>query len=224
MEFRPCPRNHAKEIRAATGSFLCSPCGKQLERNLGALPMLHQELLHDISSTSQGINPTRVSGSIRVDYLDLSVFDTRHNILTILESWAGIVVERRRTVAPTRSVPHLVRFLILNLEWLAGQPPAADFADEIESLHGELLRAISPEPPTIKCVVNNCPGRINTSPQNIRRAGKASISCSSGHSWDTHEWLALRRLSIDDQGTPHEQTATSQACSHESGRTRHGCI
>src|SRR5712664_4027495 len=94
MVFRPCPRNHAQEIRAATGSVLCSPCIKQLERNLRTLPVLHQEFLHDMSSTSQRINPTKVSGSHRRDHLNMSMFDTRHNILTILESWSGIIAEK----------------------------------------------------------------------------------------------------------------------------------
>lgn len=200
MEFHSCPRGHAQEIRAVSGSVLCAPCIMQVERNLRALPGLHQECLHHIASASRRINnPTKVSGSRRRDHLNVSALDTRHNILAILESWSEIVVEELETVFPTRSVPCLARFLIVNLEWLAAQPPAADFADEVEGLHAELLRTIDPEPGHLRalireCVMDNCPGIISASAPGGGSAGRSSISCSSGHSWEMHEWLALRHL------------------------------
>lgn len=205
-EFQPCPRDHAQQVRVSPGSVLCDHCVKQLERNLRALPALHRELLHEMSSTSPGTNPTRVSGSRRRDYLDMSMLDTRHDILTILESWSGIVVEERGTAAPARSVPDLVRFLLLNLRWLTAQPPAADFADEVESLHAESLRAIGPAPvdhnvPTMRCVVDGCHGTIDVSPRNTGGARKvASLTCTSGHSWQTSEWFALRQIIFHREG------------------------
>ncbi|MFI9583702.1 hypothetical protein ACIHCQ_18035 [Streptomyces sp. NPDC052236] len=171
-----------------------------MERNLRALPGLHRECLHQMSSTSRRMNnPTKVSGSRKRDHLDISTLDTRHKILAILESWSGIIVEELKTIAPAHSVPHVARFLIINLEWLTAQPPAADFADEIENLHAELLRTIDPEPGNLhtlirECVVDNCTGKISASPQNTGNAGKSSISCDSGHSWEMREWLILRQL------------------------------
>lgn len=200
MEFHSCPRSHTRESRVATGSVLCVPCTRQVERHLRALPSLHHECLHHMSSTSKKMNnPTKVSGSRKQDHLKISVLDTRHNILAVLESWSGIITEELATVTPTRSVPHLVRFLIRNLEWLAAQPPAVDFADEIASLHTQLLRTIDPEPSdlhalTRECIVENCTGTINASPKNIGNTKKSSISCSSGHSWEMREWLTLRQL------------------------------
>lgn len=199
MEFHSCPRNHAQDIPVAAGSVLCPPCVEQLARNLRTLPGLHQEGLHHILSTSRRRNPTKVSGSRRRDHLNISALDARNNILAILESWSGFVVEKLGVAAPGRSVTHLACFLILHLEWLTTQPPAAEFADEVESLHTESLRAIDPETddhkaPAIGCVVDDCPGTINASPRNARTAVKGSISCSSGHSWEMRELLTIRYL------------------------------
>lgn len=199
MKVHPCPRSHAQESRAATGSILCAPCIRQVERNLRALPGLHRECLHHVSPTPRRTNPTKVSGSRKRDYLDISVLDARHHILAILESWSEIVVEKLGITSPARSVPHLVRFLTLHLEWLTAQPPAADFADEIESLIVELRRTIDPDPSDLhtlisKCVVDDCTGMISASPKSSGNAGGSSINCSSGHSWEMREWLTLRQL------------------------------
>ncbi|WP_055569109.1 MULTISPECIES: hypothetical protein [Streptomyces] len=199
MEFHSCPRNHAREVPVAAGSVLCAGCVEQLERNLRTLPGLHQEGLHHILSTSRRRNPTKVSGSRRRDHLNISALDARNNILAILESWSGFVVEKLGAAAPGRSVPHLACFLILNLEWLTTQPPAAEFADEVESLQVESLRAIDPDSddehaPVIACVMDDCPGTINASPRNARTPGRGSISCSSGHSWEMRELLTIRHL------------------------------
>jgi hypothetical protein len=219
MESRLCPRNHIREILAATGSVLCGPCIQQLEHNLRTLPVLHQELLHDMASTPRRTNPTKVSGSRSRDHLNMSVFDTRHDILTILESWSGFVVEKLGTITPTRSVLHLTCFLMDNSKWLTAQPSAADFADDIESLHVESLRAANPEPGdhnalTMKCVVDDCLGTIDTSTQSIDDSSKSSLRCSSGHSWKIGEWLILRHLSIDSERTNREQATTPQARSN----------
>lgn len=100
MEFHSCPRNHAQQVPAAVSSVLCTGCVEQLERNLRALPGLHQEGLHHILSTSRRRNPTKVSGSRRRDHLNISALDARNNILAILESWSGFVVEKRGRPCP----------------------------------------------------------------------------------------------------------------------------
>lgn len=203
MEFRACPRNHTQIALAATGSTLCSPCIRQLERHLRALPGLHQEFLHDMSSTSRGVNPTKVTGSRERDHVNVSLFDTRHRILAILESWAGIIVEKLGTAAPSRTVPRLAGFLLRNLEWLTAQPPAADFADEIESLHAESVRTIDADAEqgalTIECVMADCPGTIKVASRNTRNTSNGILSCSSGHSWEMREWLSLRYLWINQR-------------------------
>jgi hypothetical protein len=199
MEFHPCPRNHPQELRAVTGSVLCASCIKQVENNLRALPGLYQECLHHIIPPSRRMDQTKVSGSRKQDHLNVSALDTRYGIVSVLESWSQFVVDERGVTAPTRSVPQLVRFLVRHLEWLAGRPPAADFADEIDSLRAELLRTIDPGPGDAhgivrQCVVDDCTGTIVTSPHAVGRAGKSSISCSSGHTWEMHEWIILRQL------------------------------
>jgi hypothetical protein len=199
MEFHICPRKHAEEVHAATGSVLCAPCVRQLQSNLRALPGLYQESLHHVAPIARWASQTRVSGSRNRDRLDMSVLDARTNILTILESWSGFVLEKLGKEAPTRSVPHLVNFLLDHLEWLGAQPPAADFADEIDGLRREMLHTIDPSPAdrhvsSRQCVVEGCTGTINASPQRNGNSGKRSIQCSSGHTWEMHEWITLRPL------------------------------
>ncbi|MEU9313952.1 hypothetical protein [Streptomyces sp. NPDC048256] len=199
MTAGPCTRSHDEESRAAAGSLLCAACVGQVERSLRALPGLHQESLHHVAPTPRRTNPTKVSGSLRRDRLNISVLDARHNILATLESWSEIVVEQLMVSAPARSVPQLARFLTRHLEWLAAQPPAADFADEIENLVVELRSTIDPDPSGLhalirKCVVDNCGGTISASLKNIGNSGSRSIECSAGHSWEMTEWLNLRRL------------------------------
>ena len=199
MQDRSCPRSHAHECRAAVGSLLCDACISQVERNLRTLPALHHECLHHASPMSRRSNPTRVSGSRTRDHLNVSVLDVRYNLLATLESWAEAVAEELGVAPPARSVPHLTRFLTRHLKWLISHPPAADFADEMESLVAELRGAIDPESndlrdATRKCVVDNCSGTISTSLTNSGRAPRGSIECSAGHSWEMHEWLNLRHL------------------------------
>lgn len=199
MEFHICPRNHARELRASTGSVLCVGCIRQVEDNLCALPVLYRESLHHAEPVSRRMNQTRVSGSRSRDRLDMSVLDARHNILAILDSWSGFVVEKLGKDAPVRSVPHLARFLLLNHEWLIAQPPAPDFADEIDGLRLEMLRTIDPglnEPglSSTECVVDDCAGTIEAVSQGNGNAARRSIQCSSGHTWEMHEWITLRPL------------------------------
>jgi hypothetical protein len=199
MEFHACPRNHPRELRAASGSVLCDPCIRQVEGNLRTLPGLYQESLHHIAPVSRRMNTTRVSGSRSRDHLNLSALDARRDILAILESWSGLVVEELGTSAPSRSVPQLTRMLLMNVAWLTAQPPAADFADEIEELKAELLRTIDPDPGELnalirECVVDGCPGVISTSPQQAGAGAQSTIRCSSGHEWEMREWITLRPL------------------------------
>ncbi|MFF5500162.1 hypothetical protein [Streptomyces aquilus] len=195
----PCPRKHSQESLAVTGSVLCAACISQTVRNLRVLPGLYQECLHHVSPTYRRTNPTRVSGSRRQDYLNISVLDARRNILATLESWSEIVVEKLRVPVPARSVPQLTSFLTRHLEWLAAQPPAADFADEVESLVAELRGTIDPDPGELRtlmrrCVADGCDGMISAVPGGGGGAVGSAIECSAGHSWEMHEWLNLRLL------------------------------
>ncbi|WP_381803544.1 hypothetical protein [Streptomyces niveus] len=199
MTFHTCPRGHAQESDSIAGSVLCGTCVGRVEGQLRALPALHQECLHQASPTVRRTNPTKVSSSRNRDHLNVSVLDTRHRALTMLDSWSGMVVDKLGTTPPPRTVPHLARFLLRHLKWLAAQPPAVDFADEIEGLVAELRQTIDPAPSVLhtvirKCVVDGCAGTISALPQGGGSAGTRHIACSAGHSWEMREWLGLRKL------------------------------
>ncbi|MFD5899734.1 MULTISPECIES: hypothetical protein [unclassified Streptomyces] len=200
MTFPACPRGHARQSGAAAGPVLCGPCLGRVEGQLRALPALHQECLHQASPTVRRTNPTKVSSSRgRGDHLDISVLDTRHHIRAILQSWSGLVVDKLVTAPPPRTVPDLARFLSRHLQWLAAQPSAPDFADEIDALVAELRQTLDPEPGDLRalirqCVVGGCAGTISALPRGGGSAGAGPITCSAGHSWELADWLGLRRL------------------------------
>ncbi|MFD9393225.1 hypothetical protein ACFWBB_21665 [Streptomyces sp. NPDC060000] len=119
----------------------------------------------------------------------------------MLESWSEIVLEKLGTAAPDRTAAHLARFLVRHLRWLTAQPPAAEFAEEIESITAELRRIVDPDPGRLqtlirKCVMDGCTGTISAAPQHrtAKNTVGGGISCSAGHSWESHELLTLRRL------------------------------
>jgi len=203
MEPVLCSRNHRRETVAATGSLLCRPCVTRLRTNLRELPRLHEELLSEMVSPPRPVNPTKVSGSRTRDHLNMDAFETRHDVLAILNSWAGVVTEELGSPPPARTVLDLTHFLLHHLKWLTAQPPAGDFADEIEQLHAESASIANPasEPAgtfALKCGAAGCPGTIDTSPR--RAAGNGStLICSFGHSWDVSEWLTLRDSAADDE-------------------------
>ncbi|QDY75192.1 hypothetical protein [Streptomyces qinzhouensis] len=197
MTFPLCPRGHVRDSESAAGSVLCGPCLERVEGRLRALPALYRECLYLAAPAVRRTNPTKVSASRNRDHLDIAVLDTRHRVRTLLESWSGMVVEKLVTAPPPRTVPHLARFLGRHLGWLAAQPSAVDFADEIEGLVAELRRTIDPEPADPRalirrCVVDGCAGTISAPPRGVAGAGR--IACSAGHSWELVDWLGLRKL------------------------------
>ncbi|AUH42512.1 hypothetical protein [Streptomyces sp. CMB-StM0423] len=201
MPFHPCTRGHARRTGAAAPSLLCDPCIRQVGRHLRELAGLHRECLYQASPTAptRWRNPTKVSTSRRLDYPDISLLDTRQRISSLLESWSGTVVAKRRAAAPKRSVPHLAVFLAGQLDWITAQPAAADFADEVEALVKELRQTIDPEPGGYftlveECVQDGCGGTITASLRAGEPVPVRSIACSAGHAWAPHEWLLLGQL------------------------------
>ncbi|WP_406004771.1 hypothetical protein OG440_37640 [Streptomyces sp. NBC_00637] len=199
MTAQPCPRVHARECRAADGCVLCAGCVAQAERDLRALPALHQECLHHASPTPRRSNPTKVSGSRARDHLNFSVLDARYRLLNALQSWSEYVAAHHRVAVPGRSVVQLARFLAGHLPWLVAQPCAAEFADEVEGLAAELRGTIDPGAGELRtairtCVVEHCAGTISTSLNGGERVRAGRLECSLGHGWDMGEWLALRHL------------------------------
>lgn len=199
MEFNSCPRRHAEEIAAAIGSALCAPCIRQVRNNLIELPPLHQECLDNVSPEFRTISRSRTPRGLGRDAVDASALDSRCDILAVLGSWSELVIEGLRLAAPIRTVPCLAQFLASNLSWLTAQPPAAEFADEIEELKAAAQRIVDPRhdvrpKPIGECVIEGCTGIISIHPQGVKSAGNRGVSCSIGHSWEIGEWIMLSNL------------------------------
>lgn len=195
----PCPRHPLRESGRGAGSVVCAACVGEAERCLRSLPALYQECLHQVSPGRRRTNPTRVSGSRNRDQVDLSVLDVRLRSRAVLQAWADVVAEGLGVSAPARSVPQLARFLAGHLAWLAAQPPAGDFAEEMQELVTELSALLDPEPAALHtlhlaCVVEGCAGTISAAPKATAGPGTSRLECTAGHSWPAQEWLALRPL------------------------------
>ncbi|GAA4733404.1 hypothetical protein Prum_009570 [Phytohabitans rumicis] len=131
--------------------------------------------------------------------------EIRSSILTVLASWAGLVVEERRLVPPARDLPALARFLCLHADWLTSHPAAGDIADEIYDIT-RLARSIAYPNNVRRIHIGYCPGAdcAGDLVAVIRPRGDllpSEIICtvSSDHAWPTTWWTKLARQ-IQGQG------------------------
>ena len=136
---KPCPGHpRSRRVRPVHPLHAADPTGPAGPAGS------HQESLHHVSTTSARMNPTKVSGTRNRDHLNISVLDTRRDLLATLESWSQTVVEELGGTPPQHTAAGLAQFLIENLKSLCCRPEAADFADEIANTATELRRIIDP--------------------------------------------------------------------------------
>jgi len=182
---------------AEPGLQLCWPCLQRAKECLTLLPSLYNACEIALCVPLSRSILERISGS-RGTGLPLSeaAADARDAIRRVLASWAALVVDGRRiTFAPRRAVPDVARFLGTHLDWLAGHPAAADFADEVNDLTAMARRAIEPgsaqgiEPRT--CIEPGCGGTLANRVRVDGDVRRAEIHCDAGHAWRADEWLLL---------------------------------
>ena len=172
------------------------------------LPRLYVESEKFLDSDHRPRNTQRLSGwRPRGISLDDDVMDVRANVVDVLASWCGMVVEEHQVTGPDkRTVELLASFLRAHLPWLRTHPAAADFADEIAGLV-RAVRAVVYSEPEIQVGLGRCryPGCDRVMTATIGTSGVAtsaastphSVRCDAGHAWLPHQWLLL--------GTPAEQ-------------------
>jgi hypothetical protein len=121
----------------------------------------------------------------------------RTEMVTVLASWAGLVVEERQVGRPPgRDVRALAKFLGVHVGWLAEHAAAADAAAEIAALVRAAEDMLAPET-TVRvelgpCGLRGCGGVVSVI---VGRGGDLApkmVKCDGGHIWPPRQWLLLK--------------------------------
>ncbi|WP_205740647.1 helix-turn-helix domain-containing protein [Haloactinopolyspora alba] len=88
--------------------------------------------------------------------LDHSALMARQNIVSILASWSGLVVdERKLATRPDRTVTDMAAFLESQLPWLSEHPAARDAATEIHDVAEAAAAEVDPHS-TARFTIDRC--------------------------------------------------------------------
>lgn len=187
---------------------------------LRRLPELYEACGRRLDGGSPDRTRPRTSGgSPRGMPFNVQAAEARAEILGVLGSWAGAMVEERGVPAPRRTVPSLGVFLGRHLDWLAGHEAAGEFSVEVARLVRRARRVVEPETRHElrigACVEADCPGLLTAVLKPGQPGVPGMIRCDHepAHRWPGHEWLQLsRRLdAASAAGTGSRQAAVAGA-------------
>jgi hypothetical protein len=129
--------------------------------------------------------------------LDDGAVAARARILTVLASWAGLVVDERGLARPPRrDVADLAGFLSRHLAWLAAHPAADEVVTEIAALVRAAEDTVCPHA-TVRIELGPCGqpacGQVVTLAVDAdSEPVPTQIRCEAGHVWLPHQWLQLK--------------------------------
>jgi hypothetical protein len=191
MRMLPVTNGNERRIR------LCTSCLGGLRANIVRLPRLFHDCEELLSNRrARGLERIRGGGPSGGVTLNESIVGARSDMLAVLASWAGLIVDERPVyIRPRRTTGELSRFLLEHLRWLAGHPAAADAATEIADVvrTAEELTSVRPASRLElgTCGEAGCGGMVTASVGPA--ADPSSIGCDRGHAWRPNEWLLLAR-------------------------------
>jgi hypothetical protein len=126
--------------------------------------------------------------------LNESAVAIRAEIMTVLASWAGLILAERAdvTARPERDVRELADFVRANTDWLAGHSAGAEAVAEFRDLVRRAERVSGTEQPARvevgPCDVDGCGQQVYA---RFGAGTSAEVSCPSGHVRRPDEWLLL---------------------------------
>ncbi|WP_199930774.1 hypothetical protein [Streptomyces sp. CB02923] len=153
----------------------------------------------DGSGTAGGLRERTSGGALPGIPLNTAASDIRSDILAVLASWAGTVVQARRVTPPRRTVGALSGFLVRHADWLGAHGAAGDAATEIRKLARRASRVADPAVHRLitvgPCPESGCTGSL----QALIRPGVATaaveIRCrvDPAHRWSGEHLMELKR-------------------------------
>lgn len=217
-----CPLAHRSEPdrpRRATHGLLCAGHYRGLADDLASLPGLHDTLAKYLVRSGGGDGGrSSDSDAVGID-LDGEVVKARDHIRHLLTSWALIVLEEGTwTQQPDDDVRSVARWLLARLDWMAGQPWADEFADNVRTVVRESRAQVQPNTtyrvelgpcPELLPVVEDddirldpCPGTVVAVMQRVTSSERlpSEVRCTEHgddeeqpHAWGPMQWHTLGR-------------------------------
>lgn len=178
--------------RFVASGLLCQRCVGRLQRSLAEVPARVTLLRSATVPRRGGGGDGRSSRSAPVP-LDLAAHDLLQSLSGVLSSWALLVAQERGAHGPDRMDDPVAtsRWLLSQVDWLAGQPWVDDLEEELHdlALSADGVTRVHPawhslEPPCPRCDARELG----------RRDGDERVMCRScGVSWDERQyrWLVL---------------------------------
>jgi hypothetical protein len=186
--------------RAMSGLRLCRGCRRKARSDLIKLPALYKDCERVLTHRRQGYMK-KVSGRRLNDgiCLDDTAMTVRSDIVGVLVSWSGLVVDERGVTGPDKcEVARLVCFLDLHLDWLVAHPAANDFAGEIATLVNAARDVIDPDAARRMelgtCKESGCDYTMYATIRAEDESLRTKVICEAGHVWQPRQWLLLRHL------------------------------
>lgn len=132
-------------------AYLCGTCTTRLERHLGDIPALADDL--EVSRTRQSrMGPVGVGVVTHTTPTSLP-WDERASraekrLRVELVGWVRVVVEERGGRLPVGTLAGMSRHLLASVEWLRHQPSAGEVAGGVGRAVAEVRRVIDRPPPS----------------------------------------------------------------------------
>jgi hypothetical protein len=183
----------------SSGLRLCASCRRALTddlSNVAALYAASEQALE--SSRYQSIKSMRRGHRQQAGIsLDDKAVSVRDNVVSILSSWCGLVIEERPAAGPGGTeVPRLASYLRVHARWLAAHVAAVEFAGEIAGLVSEAAALVNPSRTrTIDlgpCATEGCGQTVRARIDSADAGAVPHVRCDAGHTWKPQQWLRLR--------------------------------
>jgi hypothetical protein len=193
----PMCQDKPSHVELLTRPGLCSSCRAGLLSHLATMSNLYEcceELLLNKRVSDVGRVRGGLPGGISLNSKAVTI---RSEMMRVLASWAGLVVDELRIGRPPRrDVRALATFLRVYLDWLAEHPAAPEAAAEIAARVSDAENVLAPDAADRvelgPCGQAGCGGVVSI----VVRGGddwtSKTIECDGGHVWPPQQWLMLK--------------------------------
>lgn len=157
--------------RPVGDGYVCQHCADRLERALGDVPALWEELDTVLTRQARYSDPEGRGGEKALPF-NLKASDTGEALRGTLNTWCRLIAEERGKDLPEDHPAAVARWLLKHVTWLRHHRAGADAVDEITSAVHK-----------VRCIVDRPPERIYAGPcadcggDMYGKPGSASVIC-----------------------------------------------